>query len=188
MAEQSPDVIIIGGGVLGCSVAYHLCCRSDLRVALVERGTVGMQTTSLAASLITRGKPKRPLIDLVLHTFDAIEALEDPLGESLDFNAVGSLHVCQSEDSAAVLTRQAALLREVGDKPEILDIRAARELAPWLNLDDAHLLQYNPKDGFIDPYRLASAYLRAAKSTGRLEVHQGCEVREITTECARMGR
>jgi sarcosine oxidase subunit beta len=177
--KKSYDVVIVGGGILGCSVAYHLCTQSRLKVALVERGMIGMQTTSLAASVITRGKSTQAQIDLVRDTYNAIDTLETKLGEDLNFNSVGSLHIAQSDRSAEAFAKQAKLLREVGDTPQELSVEQAKEMVPWLALDEATLVSYNPLDGFVDPYRLTSAYIRGAKASGRLDVYQSTEVFEL---------
>jgi sarcosine oxidase subunit beta len=179
--EKNYDVVIVGGGILGCAVAYHLCSQSNLKVALIERGLVGMQTTSLAASIIVRGRSSRPQTDLVLETHRSLEALETKLGRSLDFRRVGSMHVAHSEASAQTFNRLADRLREIGDEPRELTVDQAKQMVPWLALDGAALIVHNPLDGFIDPYRFANAYLQAAIAHGGLDVHQSTEVLELQT-------
>lgn len=180
--SKSYDVVIIGGGLLGCTSAYYLCKNTDLNVALIERGMLGMQTSSLAASLVTRARATQPLIDLCVETFDAVTALEDLLGDKLDFNHVGSMHVAQSQESATAISKQTEMLRQMGDDPVELTIDQAKEKAPWLNIDHADYIVFNPKDGFIDPYRLCAAYMRGAKACGNLDVYQSTEVLELVKD------
>lgn len=177
--EKDYDVVIVGGGILGCAVAYQLCRQSNMKVAIVERGMLAMQTTSLAASLVTRARPTLVQTELVLETYRALHALEDELDDRFDFNSVGSLHISQSEQSAQSIRDQVAILRQVGDEPQELSINEAKEMAPWLALDKAELIVHNPLDGFIDPYRFAAAYLRGAKHHGGLDVFQSTEVRDL---------
>lgn len=180
--SKSYDVVIIGGGLLGCTSAYYLCKNTDLNVALIERGMLGMQTSSLAASLVTRARATQPLIDLCVETFDAVTALEDLLGDKLDFNHVGSMHVAQSQESATAIAKQTEMLRQMGDDPVELTIDQAKEKAPWLNIDHADYIVFNPKDGFIDPYRLCAAYMRGAKACGNLDVYQSTEVLDLVKD------
>lgn len=180
------DVVIVGGGILGCAVAYHLCSRSDLKVALVERGMIGMQSTSLAASLVTRARSTVEQIQLELETFRAVSELEKCLGDGLDFNHVGSLHIAETPDNAAAIAQQTDLLRTMGDQPIELSIAQAVEKAPWLNMDKAELVVFNPLDGFIDSYRLASAYLRGAKACGGLDVFQSTAVSDLIVKGGRV--
>lgn len=180
------DVIIVGGGIFGCAVAYYLCRQSTMKVALVERGMIGAQTTSLAASVVTRGKATFAQIDLVLETHCAIDALETGLGMSLDFNHVGSLHIAQSEQSARDYAAQAARLKEIGDAPKEVSLARAKRFAPWLTLDRAELIIHNARDGFIDPYRLASAYLQGAQAHGGLDVLSSTEVLGLNVDGRRV--
>lgn len=161
------DVVIIGGGILGCATAWQLSRQAGLKIAIVERDMIGMQTTSLAAALVTLARPAMPQIRMVQETFRAIADLEGLLEESLDFNHVGSMNVAQSPDSADAIAQQAAMLQAAGEHVEILSVSEARAKAPWLDLQDANLILFNAKDGFVDPYRLASAYLRGAKEAVR---------------------
>lgn len=180
------DVIIVGAGLLGCSVAYHLSRQSNIKVALIERGMVGMQTSSLAASLVTRGRPTRSLCELTMATFNAIDDLEKSLGSSLDFNHVGSMHVAQSEESAKSLMQQVDMLKEFGDHPIELTCDQAKEKSPWLNIDHADYIVFNPLDGFIDPYRLACAYLQGAKLQGQVDIFQSTEVTQLLMDGAQV--
>ncbi|WP_028880086.1 NAD(P)/FAD-dependent oxidoreductase [Terasakiella pusilla] len=184
--NKTYDVVIIGGGLLGCTSAYYLCKNTDLNVALIERGMLGMQTSSLAASLVTRGRATRPLIDLCVETFEAVSELEDLLGDKLDFNHVGSMHVAQSVESATAIAKQTEMLRQMGDHPVELTIDQAREKVPWLSIDQVDYIVFNPKDGFIDPYRLCAAYMQGAKASGNLDVYQSTEVLELVKDGAKV--
>jgi len=177
--DKKYDIVIIGGGIFGCAAAYQICSRSDLKVAIVERGMMGMETTSLAASLITRARPLREQTELVIETYSALLALEATLDESFDFNFVGSLHIAQSEQSAQSILQQAEILKEIGDNPQELTLQEAKKMAPWLSLDKAELIMHNPLDGFIDPYRLTAAYLKGAKAHGNIDIYQSTEVHDL---------
>ena len=82
MDSQIADIIIIGGGLLGTSAAYHLACRHAGRILLFERMDIASQASSRAACLLTRARTKRVLMDIVQETYDTIERIEDELGVS----------------------------------------------------------------------------------------------------------
>jgi len=176
------DVVIVGGGLFGCSVAYNLCKKSNLRIAIIERGLLGMQTSSLAASLVTRGRSTVSQTQLCIETFNAISDLENILQEDVGFNFVGSLHVAQSNISAEEFSSQTELLKRLGDHPVELTIAQAEGKAPWLKIDHADYIVYNDKDGFVDPYRLCAAYMRGAKHYGGVDVFQSTEVLSLLNE------
>jgi 4-methylaminobutanoate oxidase (formaldehyde-forming) len=174
-APTMVDVVIIGGGVLGCSVAWHLARLGVTNVLLIERNSIGSAATSRAAALLTQARTKTCLIPLVRRTYRAIAELEEELGDSLDLHRVGTLHVAASPAS---LAEQQTLL-EVSARHGILagslDPGELEGLAPWLNADAVESVAWWPEDGFLDPYRLATAYATAARRRGVL-VNQGCAV------------
>ena len=90
------DVIIIGGGVLGCAIAYYLAGLNRGHVLLLERRTVAGANSPLAAGLLSRSLPRAALIPWVSETYAAIADLEDELSQSLGLQLVGSLHVAAS--------------------------------------------------------------------------------------------
>ena len=159
------DVLIVGGGIFGCGIAWHCARLGANRVIVLERDTLAFAATSRAAGLLTRARAKPDLIPLVAQTYADLSALEAELGETLDLRRVGSLHVAASDARRRELRQLAALAESVGLAVEWLEADEASRRVPWLN-PDAILAAFMPDDAFIDPYRLAMAYARAARSRG----------------------
>lgn len=169
------DVIIVGGGILGCAVAFSLGRRRGLRVLLIERTSLGAQTTSRAAALITRARDAGEDRALIAQTHKAIEILQNDYGEDIAFNKVASLHVGETVKSAEAITRSMADLQAEGVQVDWKTQEQASQQTGWLHIDQAEVIACVPDDGYVDPYILCAAYIRAAKRDG-VQVIQGQEV------------
>lgn len=170
-------VAIIGGGVIGCSIAWHLARAGEADVVVLERNAIGSGATARSAGIVARGRPDRVMMHFVARTREAMEELES-LGESVGFNRVGTLRVAASDESAAQLAAMDALLRERGVGVRNIDAVEAKALAPWLEASHARRISHVADDGYQDGYLLAAAYARAARGRG-VRIHTRTAVRRI---------
>lgn len=97
--EQHYDIIIIGGGLLGCATAYQLAKRNAGQILLVDGNEIASQTSARAACLLTRARTKPALMELVQETYDCIGEIEQLLDESLELQQCGSITIASSEAS-----------------------------------------------------------------------------------------
>jgi sarcosine oxidase, subunit beta len=178
---ETADVIVIGGGVLGAAVAYHLAKRAVRHVVVLERNSVGQGNSSLAAGLLTRGRFKPGLIPMVLETYQSINEIEVGTGSKLGMRQVGCLYVAVSAEHRNEIQLLADISSRAGLKVNWLDSHSAERLVPWLNLPPASSIIFMPEDGYIDGYSLAHGYIQAAKSMG-VEVRESTQVLSICLE------
>ncbi len=152
---------------------------------VLERAEVASQTTSRAASVLTRvaGTPAKCAV--LQETWAAISALEQELDESLGVHEVGSLHVAATPQSAQALEEHALLAEEVGDPCEVWETGEARERVRWLHLEDDARCLFLPRTGYVDSHLLATAYARAARAR-EAEVRTGVEVTGLIRDGARV--
>ncbi|MDY7218337.1 FAD-binding oxidoreductase [Denitrificimonas sp. JX-1] len=160
------DIVVIGGGILGCSIASYLSQQTGLKITVVERTGLAEQTTSQAAGLLTRIRSSKALTVLAMETFAAIDQLAEHTGESLPLQRVGSLQVAASEQGLQQLNRLVTQAAAFAQNSEWLQPADAEQLAPWLSLTEQTRALYLPDDGYIDPYALCMAYARAARNRG----------------------
>ena len=92
------DHIVVGGGILGASIAYHISKRSNDRVLLVERNEFASAASSRSAGLVLQGSTKKSNIPLAKKTVEVIATLEEELGESLEYHKTGSLRLASSKE------------------------------------------------------------------------------------------
>lgn len=190
--SEDPHILIIGGGILGCSTAFALSQYPNCRITLLEANTLAAATTSSAAALLTRARPKKVVSDLVRETFCAMDQLNQMLEQPLPYNKVGSLHIACSDESRQQLDAMATLAAAQDLPVHELSCDEVRKKSPWLSLPenaDAFLL---PEDGFIDPYQLATAYrqgaaLRAKASGTGLQIQQNTRVSRILRQSESTG-
>lgn len=181
----SSDVVIVGGGVLGLSTAWHLAGFGAGSVLVLERNGLATAATSRAAALMTRARADRPIAALVRETYSALAALEAELGEPLDLRRVGTLHVATSDATLAALDTLIAAANADGETVETLDGAEAARRVPWLDGAAVGRAAYMPADAFIDPYRLGDAYGRAARARG-VTIRAGVAVRAVRVDGGRV--
>ncbi|MCB1771042.1 MAG: FAD-dependent oxidoreductase [Candidatus Competibacteraceae bacterium] len=97
LSSEAADLVIIGGGLWGLSIAWHYARLDVGRVMVLERNLLASAATSRAAALLTRARAKTALMPLIAQTYADITALEGESGEALDLHQVGSLHIAASE-------------------------------------------------------------------------------------------
>jgi sarcosine oxidase subunit beta len=172
------DVIIIGGGVLGCAIAYYLAGLNRGHVVLLERRTVASANSPRAAGLLSLPRPKAALIPLVLETYAAIADLEDELSQSLGLQQVGSLHVAASPAARASLVELVQIAHGSGVATEWISPTDAMRLVRWLALNGDETVAFFPADAFVDPYLLTQAYAHCARARG-VVIREGVAVTGI---------
>ncbi len=160
------DCIIIGGGIIGCSIAYHLARDGVGRVLVVERNELASAASSLAAGLILQVTTKPAKTALVQATCRAITELEVELDEAAGFHRVGSLRIASAPERMLALQDQAVEAERNGIAVEWLTHERARAMVAWLDLPDGSGVLHMPEDGYADPYLLTMAYARAARKRG----------------------
>ncbi len=175
MTADHADVVVIGGGIIGCAAAFHLTRLGIGKVMLLDRNPLASAATSRAAALLTQVRTKTCLMPLVRQTFDDIAALQDRLETNLDLRLVGGLHLARSAASLAEQSALAAIAADHALPHHALDRADAIALAPWLGANSFDQALFFPDDAFIDPYRLASAYAEAARKAGAV-IRPGCAV------------
>ncbi|WP_431685569.1 NAD(P)/FAD-dependent oxidoreductase [Hahella sp. NBU794] len=173
------DVIVIGAGILGCASADYLSAQGQ-KVLLLDRRAPASATTSQAAALLGRARGDATGLDMVDETWRAIERLQTNLKEDLDVRACGSLHAGVSAAASAKIHALADETTKRHRAARYLDTHDLQARLPWLQAPRDAVAVFVAEDGYIDPYQLASAYLRHARRCGaRLQLN--AEVAEILT-------
>jgi glycine cleavage system T protein len=172
------DIVIIGGGIVGASVAYHLAKRNATHTVLLERRKLTCGTTWHAAGLVGQLRATFNLTRLAKYTAELYAGLEAETGQATGFKRTGSLAVAASSARLEELKRGASMARSFGLEVDVLSPAEARERWPLLEIGDILGAVYLPKDGQTNPVDTTQALIRGAKARG-VRVIEDCQVTGI---------
>ncbi|MEM1073788.1 MAG: FAD-dependent oxidoreductase [Pseudomonadota bacterium] len=159
-------VVIIGGGVIGCSVAYHLASQGWKDVVLLERKQLTSGTTWHAAGLIAQLRATANMTKLAKYSQELYGNLEEETGVATGFKRVGSITVALTEERREELYRSAAMARAFGVDIEEISPQEVKQRYEHLNISDVTGAVYLEKDGQGDPANIALALARGARQQG----------------------
>ena len=159
-------VVIIGGGVIGCSVAYHLAKLGWKDVVLLERKQLTSGTTWHAAGLIAQLRATANMTKLAKYSQELYGNLEGETGVATGFKRVGSITAALTEERKEEIFRQAAMARSFGVDVEEIGPKEVKEKYEHLNIDGVTAGVYLPLDGQGDPANIALALAKGARQNG----------------------
>ncbi len=168
------QVVIIGGGIVGSSVAYHLTKLGRSDVLVLERKELGSGTTWAAAGLLTQLRQNQEMTNLAKYTVDLYEKLEAETGMATGFRKNGAVAVCQTEDRRKELLRAAAMARAFNVEMHEISTKEAGELVPGMSTDDLVAAFYLPYDGVTNPIETTRALAKGAKMGGASILENVC--------------
>jgi 4-methylaminobutanoate oxidase (formaldehyde-forming) len=181
MIENIPAkarVVIIGGGVSGCSVAYHLARLGWTDVVLLERKRLTSGTTWHAAGLIGQLRGSQNMTRLAKYSADLYVKLEAETGVATGMRQVGSISVALTRDRHHELLRQATLARAFGVEVHEISPRDVKGMYPHVNVSDVVGAVHLPLDGQCDPANIAMALAKGARMRGA-KVVEGANVTSV---------
>jgi glycine cleavage system aminomethyltransferase T/glycine/D-amino acid oxidase-like deaminating enzyme len=182
---RSARVVIVGGGVVGCSVAYHLATIGVREVLLLERKSLTCGTTWHAAGLVGMLRASYNMSMLAKYSADLYEALERDTGQSTGFVRNGSLSIATHEERFTELKRGATMAKLCNFPCEIVGRDRARELWPLLHVDDIVGGVYLPADGVLNPVDVTQALAKGARNKGA-RIVENVLVRDVKVQGGRV--
>lgn len=158
--------VVIGGGVIGCSIAYHLARQGRQDIVVLERSRLTSGTTWHAAGLVRRLRPSATLTRLIDQSIDLYGELERETGQATGWVQTGSLTLATNADRLTNIRRQVSLGRAFGLEADMVDAARAQELWPLIAADDVIGAVWSPADGRVNPSDLALALSKGARARG----------------------
>src|SRR5438876_6069136 len=159
-------VVIVGGGVIGCSIAYHLTKLGWKDVLLLEQNTLAGGTTWHAAGLVGRLRTTNSMTRINKYSAELYAALEKETGHSIGWKQVGSIILGRSADRMIQLQRTAAMSERFGVEVQLVSPQFAQDKWPLLRIDDVLGAAWLPHDGKVIPKELTLALAKGAQSRG----------------------
>ena len=160
------SVVVIGGGVMGCSTLYHLAKSGVRDAVLLERNKLTSGTTWHSAAQVRALRSTRNLTDLVRYSIDLYSRLEEETGQQVGWINKGSLSIATNEDRMIHVRRQAALAGLFGMQADTISAGEAAERWPLMNHADVIGAVWSPDDGRVSPSDLCAALVKGARAEG----------------------
>ncbi|MDJ0950587.1 MAG: FAD-dependent oxidoreductase [Alphaproteobacteria bacterium] len=164
--DMHARVVIIGGGIMGCSLAYHLCKEGWTDVILLEKAELTSGSTWHAAGQITHSVSHYGLAKMAAYGTELYPRLEDETGQSCSWHGCGSLRVAYEDAELDWLRYTLSVGRGLGHEMEIVGPDRIRELHPFYNLDGIQAALHTPHDGHVDPAGVSFGMAAGARRMG----------------------
>jgi len=174
MAEGA-HVVIIGGGAIGTSIAYHLARAGCADVVLLEQGTVGAATTSKAAGGIRAQFGTETEIWFSLRSIEFFSRFREEMGADCGYRQVGYLYLLTSLELVEEHRRRVALQNRLGVPSRLIPPEDVVEIVPEVRVDDVLAAAWCPTDGYASPHEVVQAYVAQARRRG-VRVLEGVRV------------
>lgn len=179
MAQHSAKHLIVGGGIIGCSIAYHLTRMGEKDVVLLERASLTEGATWHAAGLVGQLRSSRNTTRMLRKSVEMYDRLQNEEGMQFDWKKTGSLRLAATRDRMLEAKRLATMARSFDLEMSIISPAEAKELFPLIEEKGLEGAAFIPSDGYVDPASLCQAIAGAARKEGA-DIRQGIEVTDFT--------
>ncbi|MEO8358248.1 MAG: FAD-dependent oxidoreductase [Chloroflexota bacterium] len=161
------DIVIIGGGVMGASTAYHLAQRGMKNIVLLEKEEFfGTGATGRCAGGVRYQFSTHINVRLSMESLPMIERFKDEIGQGVDYRQCGYLLIATNEQDATTFKRNVELQNSLGVQTQLLSGEEVRARLPLMRFEDAIAGTFNQKDGLVDPNSVVAGYISAAQKLG----------------------
>jgi len=180
--EKTAEVIIIGAGIIGISIAWHLAKSGCPDVLVLEKEeTIGSGSTAKAAGGVRHQFRNDVNVRLSVEGIKAFERFEDEIGVPVDFHRCGYMFLACTEQELEDLHRRVSLQQKYGVESFLLSPGEAAKIVPTLDFEGVLGAAYGPTDGRVDPHSVTQGYASAARGLG-VKIRTGVEVLDIITK------
>ncbi len=177
--REHARVVIVGGGIAGCSVAYHLAAKGWTDVVLVDKGELTSGTTWHAAGMVTHFHTSPTLMRMRQYSIGLYRGLQSEPGAAEHWHEVGSLRVASSRDQLRFLQRQVGMAKAIGLDVDTISAAEALRIFPLMSAESLYGAMYLPGDGWLDPSGATMELAARARRLG-VELRTGVRVTGIT--------
>ncbi|MCJ7788787.1 MAG: FAD-binding oxidoreductase [Candidatus Atribacteria bacterium] len=178
---KKADIVIIGGGVVGCSIAYNLAKLGAKNIILLEKNTLSSGATGRCGAGIRQQFGTKMNCILARESIKIFENLSQELEYDIELNQGGYLILAYTEKEVNQFKKNVALEQSLNIKARFITVEEAKEIVPPLNTEGILAATFCPTDGHANPFKTNFAYAEAAERLG-VKIYTFTEVKEIETE------
>src|SRR5512136_2142384 len=164
--KNQARVVIIGGGITGCSIAYHLTQMGWRDVVIVDKGELTSGATFHAAGLVGQLRSSVNITKMLKYSIELYSRLQEETGQHTEWSRVGGLRIASSKDRMEELRRSAAMAKSFGLPMELISPEEACDLFPVMEKKGIVGAAFLPTDGQIDPSGVTYALSKGARDRG----------------------
>ena len=183
--KRTAEIAVIGGGILGCSTAYHLAKRGQKEVVLLEKDLLAQASTGLSVGGIRLQFSHPANIRLSQETLCLFEHFEEEFNVDIGFYQVGYLFMLQKKNTWEDFLSSVELQRQFNVPVEILSPEEIKHRWPYLEVRDIQGGTFCPKDGYADPHNVAMAFANKSRKLG-VRIEEKTKVTGIRVESSRV--
>ena len=192
MPVRNAEVTIVGGGIIGLSIAYHLAKMGCCDVLVLEKAQIGSGSTGKCPGGIRQQFSNEMNVRLSMESVKFFQSFEEETGHPADFRQHGYLILVTKEDEEESFRQSIALQRRLGLEVYLLLPREVKAMAPYLNVEDIVAATFCPTDGYADPTSVVNGLASSAKRLGIKIMEEtevtGIKVREGTVKSVQTSR
>lgn len=185
MAQHTAKHLIVGGGILGCSIAYHLTRMGEKDVVLLERAGLTEGATWHAAGLVGQLRSSRNTTRMLKKSVEMYDRLQNEEGLQFDWKKTGSLRLAATSRRLLEAKRLATMARSFDLEMQIISPSEAKNLFPLIEEKGIEGAAFIPSDGYVDPWSLCQAVATAARKQGA-NIRQNVEVLDFNIKDGRI--
>jgi sarcosine oxidase subunit beta len=168
MLPKTSDIVIIGGGIMGASTAYHLAERGGVSVTLLEKEEqFGQGSTGLCAGGIRHQFSTEVNIRLSIDSIQMMERFPEEIGQEIGLNQIGYLFILDNDQDMTQFKKNVALQNNLGIGSRVLSVEEIQQRVPLLNLDGVVGGTFYERDGLADPNSIVQGYINKARQLGK---------------------
>jgi sarcosine dehydrogenase len=182
---KDAEIVIIGGGIIGCSIAYWLTKMGKTDVAILEKSGITHGSTWHAAGSVGQLRTSANLSRIAMMSVELYGSLEAETGLDPEWRPIGCLRIASSEARMLELRAQVTAARTFGLEVELIGPQAARDLAPIISLEGVVGASFCPSDGYAEPSSVTQAIAKGARMGGAV-IHEGVCVVDLPVKGGRI--
>ncbi|MCP4298727.1 MAG: FAD-dependent oxidoreductase [Proteobacteria bacterium] len=164
--KNQAQIVVIGGGITGCSIAYHLALMGAKDVLLIEKGELTSGSTCHAAGLVTSFDTSPSILKMRMYSADLYAELHENFGKESGWHGTGSLRLASGDTQLKILKRAVSQAKGLGSNSHIITPEEAKRYWPHISLEDVEGAIYLEKDGWLDPHSMANLLAKKATEMG----------------------
>lgn len=172
------DAVIIGGGVMGCSILYNLASLGMTNTLLLEKDVLGSGSTSRSQAILRMHYSNEVTSLFAWKSLEVLKNFEELTGTPSGYTRTGYFLIVSDEDDKKAMRDNVAMHKGLGIATDEVTIEQAREIAPMVSFQDDEAFAYEPESGYADPYSVTTGYANRARDMGA-RVKDGTMVTDI---------